>query len=75
MIINRDAKPKETIYYTSACILKILNEHKRDVETLFTTTKKEIGIEVNYTTFLLSLNFLFLINKIDFDKEELLTCI
>ncbi|MFD3261398.1 ABC-three component system middle component 6 [Paenibacillus lentus] len=74
MIIDRDSNPKDTIYYTSACILEIVSLDKHNVEGLYETLKKRYNDSLDYTIYLLSLDFLFLIDKISISKEGFLKC-
>ncbi|MDD2518711.1 MAG: hypothetical protein PHG18_02355 [Bacilli bacterium] len=73
MIVNRNAKPRETIYYVSACVLKEIKvEHKiGNIELLYEKTKSKYKLNIKYNTFIHSLDFLFLINKIDFLGGEI----
>lgn len=67
MIIMKDKNPTNTIYYISGCILKEIIDKKQDVDTLFQNMKKYIN-NLEYKDFILSLDFLYLIKKIDFKK-------
>lgn len=74
MIIDKDSSPKDTIYYTSACILEIIAYKEYNVDDLYETLKGRYNDSLEYTIYLLSLDFLFLINKITISKEGLLQC-
>ncbi|GLF86380.1 ABC-three component system middle component 6 [Bacillus safensis] len=74
MIIDRDSNPKDTVYYISACILEIISLNKHNVEDLYETLKKRYNDSLEYTIYLLSLDFLFLIDKISISKEGFLNC-
>nr|WP_157822567.1 ABC-three component system middle component 6 [Staphylococcus shinii] len=75
MIIDKDSNPKDTIYYISACALKIICLNKYDLESLFELLKSKYNELLDYTTYLLSLNFLFLLNKIKINHEGVLECL
>ncbi|OGL21763.1 hypothetical protein A2707_00190 [Candidatus Saccharibacteria bacterium RIFCSPHIGHO2_01_FULL_45_15] len=69
-IIDKDSKPQDTVYYTSACILDILKRKSYDsIEDLRIDTEKKFGINIKYPTFISALNFLFLIDKIKINNE------
>jgi len=75
MIISKDSKPRDTVYYISACVLELLVKKDYGVDTLFDQVKNIYNSELEYSTFLSALNFLFLIGKIDLNEEGLLVCI
>ncbi len=71
-IIDKDAKPQDTVYYVSACVLDILKRKQYDsIEDLRTDTEKKFDIEIKYSTFGSALNFLFLIDKIKINNEKI----
>ncbi|MBM7572950.1 hypothetical protein JOC48_003482 [Aquibacillus albus] len=74
MIIDRDSNPKDTIYYISACILGVISSKKHNVEDLYETLKEQYNDSLDYTIYLLSLDFLFLIDKITINEEGVLQC-
>lgn len=74
MIIDRDSNPKDTVYYTAACIIEVVSSNDYSVEGLYETLKEQYNDSLDYSIFLLSLNFLFLIDKISISKEGLLKC-
>lgn len=74
MIIDRDSNPKDTVYYISACILEIITLNKHNVESLYEALKERYNDSLEYTIYLLSLDFLFLIDKISISKEGFLKC-
>ncbi|WP_406601053.1 ABC-three component system middle component 6 [Lysinibacillus louembei] len=71
LIINDLKKPQNTIIYCAACIIFILKKLDKSmhIDTLFNTIKVEYSKNMEYTDFILALDFLFLIEKIKFDKE------
>lgn len=69
-IIDRDSKPQDTVYYTSACVLDILKRKGYDsIEDLRIDTEEQFDISIKYPTFISALNFLFLIDKIKINNE------
>lgn len=74
MIIDRDSNPQDTVYYISACILEIITLKKHNVGDLYEILKGRYNDSLDYALYLLSLDFLFLINKITISEEGLLQC-
>ncbi|WP_376698823.1 ABC-three component system middle component 6 [Listeria immobilis] len=72
MLINKDAKPKDTVLYISACVLDIASKRCLKVDNLYQKVKEIYNIDIDYPTFLLALYFLFLLEKVNFNQEELL---
>ncbi len=73
IIINKDAKPRDTVYYISCCAFGALKRHGSvDLKRLYEIVKNSYDlIDLNYTSFQLSVNFLFLVNKIELDREKI----
>lgn len=67
ILINLDAKPSDSIYYISACILEELG-NTGNVGKLFDVIQSTYNTTLMYHDYLLSLNFLFLLNKIEIDE-------
>lgn len=74
MIIDRDSNPKDTVYYIAACIMEVTSSNKYNVEDLYEILKERYNESLEYTIYLLSLDFLFLIDKISISKEGFLEC-
>lgn len=65
MIVDKDSKPEETVYYIACCLLELLkNEQYNNIDELQADLTKEFGIKPNYSSFSMALNFLFLIERI-----------
>uniref|UniRef100_UPI00406CB105 ABC-three component system middle component 6 n=1 Tax=Sporosarcina sp. FSL K6-3508 TaxID=2921557 RepID=UPI00406CB105 len=75
MIIDRDSNPKDTVYYTAACIMEVISSNNYSVEGLYETLKVQYNDSLEYSIYLLSLNFLFLIDKIQVSREGFLKCL
>ena len=75
MIIDRDSKPRDTVYYTAACIMEVISSNNYSVEDLYETLKVQYNESLDYSIYLLSLNFLFLIEKILISREGYLKCL
>lgn len=70
MIIMRDKKPVDTIYYISGCILKEIKNKEKNIDKLYENIKK-INNNLEYKDFVLSLDFLYLIKKITLNKRNI----
>lgn len=68
ILINLDAKPNDSIYYISACILEEAND-TTNVDKLFNTVQSIYNKTLTYHDYMLSLNFLFLLGKILIDER------
>lgn len=75
MIIDKDSNPKDTIYYIAACTIEVVSTNKYNVEDLYEILKERYNDSLDYTIYLLSLDFLFLIDKISISKEGFLECL
>lgn len=75
MIINRDVKPHETIYYISAILHVILKNNPLNTTDLYKELCMETGNKIDYQIFLFSIDFLFLLNKITINEKGDLKCI
>ncbi|ARF68059.1 hypothetical protein B7C51_09790 [Paenibacillus larvae subsp. pulvifaciens] len=75
MIIDKDSRPKDTVYYISGCILATLRSKSAEVDSLFELIRNKYNDSLEYSIFLLALDFLFLINKIEISEKGVLKCI
>lgn len=75
MIINKDVKPNETIFYLSAILNKILKNNPLNTTNLYSELCKDVQFTVDYQVFILSINFLFLIKKIMINEKGDILCI
>lgn len=75
MIINKDVKPSQTIFYLAAILNKILKNNPLNTTDLYDVLHVELGYQTDYQLFMLSINFLFLINKINIDGKGVINCI
>lgn len=75
MIIDRDSRPKDTIYYISGCIMSVLQTKETEVDSLFELTRDQYNELLDYYIFLLALNFLYLTEKIEISEGGMLRCI
>lgn len=75
MLIDRDSKPEDTVLYVAGCALDILRHNQyNDIEELRLQIQKKFRIETPYKTLVASLNFLYLVDKVEI-KNKKLTCI
>lgn len=71
MLVDKDSKPQETILYLSAQILSKIKEYRRiDIGALNTIFQDIDSTQPSYK-FYLSLNFLYLMDKVKIEKGEL----
>lgn len=74
MIINNDVRPQETLFYISAVIYKVLKIAALDTTRLYLVVDKEVTDKLDYSVFLLSIDFLYLLDKINVNDKGELTC-
>lgn len=67
LLLNKTKHPVDTLYYCAACIINELDSEMDSIFTddLFESLVKKYNPELIYNDFLLSLNFLYLIDKIE----------
>lgn len=63
ILINLDAKPNDSVYYISGCVLEEIN-NSEDIQELFNIIRSKYNETLTYHDYVLSLNFLFLIGKL-----------
>jgi Fe2+ or Zn2+ uptake regulation protein len=75
MIVDFESSPKDSIIYSSGIVLKYLKSKgsSKNIEDLFKLCKME---DLNYATFFLAIDWLFLIGVIKEinDKNEVVLC-
>ncbi|MDD2494554.1 MAG: hypothetical protein PHE29_05100 [Tissierellia bacterium] len=72
ILINKNEKPYKTVYYISACILKEIKQKKKvfNLEEFYNDFIVKYSFSNNHDNFIYALNFLYLLNKINYiDKE------
>lgn len=72
LLVNEDAKPEETVYYTACCALEVLKEGSGlSLDALYNNVADRYNKALDYSTLVLSVNFLFLIDRVKADKETI----
>ncbi|HFK1752607.1 MAG: hypothetical protein M3Z48_00875 [Lactobacillus sp.] len=72
MLINKDGKPVDSIYFIACCILEELRKKEViSIEELYLEIVDKYNKKLKYMDYSLSLNFLFLIDKIELYKGEI----
>lgn len=73
-LLDRNADPKNTVYYISSCVLRALKEADGlDISDLSARISAELKLNIRKQTFImLALDFLFVLGKIDCDSEGLI---
>lgn len=75
MLIAYDQSPIDTIYYVSACILKELQENAKDIDVLFSLIQRKFNPNLSYVSYLLAIDFLFLVDKLKLKGKDLIICL
>ena len=73
LLINNNVRPNQTVYYLSSLAYKKLNISEYSVKDLYNIIHDE-NQDVDYSTFLYSLNFLFLIEKVKIEEDVIKLC-
>lgn len=72
MLINKDARPADSIYYVACCIIEELKGlNQVFVDDGYYLIKGKYNKSLKYTDYLLALNFLFLIEKVAIKEGRL----
>lgn len=74
MIINKDVHPNKTIFYLAAILNKILKNETLNTTELYQEICKVVDYTVDYQVFVLSINFLYLINRIRINEKGEIIC-
>ena len=65
-------KPVDSIFTISAYLLKVLQELASiDIDSLYEKVNQEYYKKITFEQFLLSLNFLFMTNKVELKNETI----
>ncbi len=72
-LINKNISPDKTIYYISVIIYKELKEATYSVKKLYENLEEK-SEDIDYSSYLYALNFLYLIEKITLDKDVIKLC-
>jgi len=65
-------KPVDSLFSISAYIIKIVSEIKvMDIDNLYKELNKSYYKEISFEQFLLSLNFLFIIDRVELRNETI----
>lgn len=77
LLLNKTKHPIDTLYYCAACILNELSLENQTVfiDELFEKIKNKYNSKLVYNDFLLALNFLYLIDKIELTARGIELCI
>lgn len=73
LLINKNSRPRESIYYTACCTLLVLkNDGPRGITDLHHTVSQDyMSGKLDYRTLQLSVNFLYLLGKVELSKEKI----
>lgn len=70
-MLDRNNEPSSTVYYLAAVVYDYLSKHDSlDATSLYSViTSEVVRKRVNYTFYLMALDFLFLLEKIDVNRQ------
>lgn len=71
LLVSKDARPEEGVFYTACCALESLKNHDMTLDDLYLDVSKKYNKSLDYSTLVLSLDFLFLVNKVEIKKEKI----
>jgi len=75
MIVSNDIKPERQVYYLGALLLEVLEDASGDSVDLFTAFESmNVKRTVSASSFVLALDWLFLIGAISNDGGRILKC-
>lgn len=76
MIISQNINPKRNLYYIGSLIIEIMEKYKKttSVHNLFESLNKNKKDKISYSLFVLSLDWLFLINVINVNGDYIKIC-
>lgn len=73
MLLPDNINPEDSIYYNGAIVLKIVQRERRiSLADLFCEVKRTKSL--SFSTFLLCLDWLFLIDCVSMQNEEVVLC-
>lgn len=73
MLLPKDIAPEDSIYYNGAVVMEVMLHNKRiKLSDLFCEVKKQKNI--SFATLLLCLDWLFLIDIVKLNGEEVVLC-
>lgn len=72
IILNKNEKPQNTVYYIAGCILNELSKEVYTIDELFEQLKMKYNNVLEYNIYMLAINFLFLLNKLQEDQGVLI---
>lgn len=70
LLLDRNNEPTSTVYYLAASAYDYLKEHDgTDASILYESITQAVGRKVNYDFYLMALDFLYLMERIDVDQR------
>ena len=73
MLMPDSIRPKNSIYYNGALVLKVLQETKeQELLELYQAVLKEV--KMSFSVYILCLDWLYLINVAKLKKEKVILC-
>ena len=77
MLMPDNIRPKNSIYYNGALVLKVLQETKeQELLELYQAVLKEVkmSVKMSFSVYILCLDWLYLINVAKLKKEKVILC-
>lgn len=75
MIINIDRRPEYSLFYISSLIIELLKELKSStIESIFNEVCSKTNIDYNINYIYYSLDWLFLMEEIYLNEDEVFLC-
>ncbi len=69
LLLNKNAEPEKTILYLSAIIYGIILKGLKNIDDIYLEVQIELEEKLNFNFFVLALDFLFLLNKININSK------
>lgn len=69
LLLDKTVEPHNTVFYLSILAYELIRNGVFDPVQLYNKVQYEIKEKLNYDFFILALDFLFLLNKININKK------
>ncbi|WHP39099.1 MAG: hypothetical protein QJQ54_00265 [Mollicutes bacterium] len=77
MIISQNINPKRNLYYIGSLIIEIIEKYGKtiSIHNLFENLNKNKKDKISYSLFVLTLDWLFLLNIIKMNENNIKICL
>lgn len=70
ILLDKNSSPHNTVFYLSSIIYGVMIDKNRiDSIQLYNEVNQKLSEKVNFTTFILAIDFLFLLDMLDVSSE------